>query len=235
MTVIHEDIHAEDQDELDAVTIIDNGETLVDFLKNAPPQLVFAPTHPVFEIARVHLARQSMARMLHQAARALPDGLRLQIVEAYRPIETQRLMFAHALERAHERFSDADEAKIQREAGRYSAPPDTITPPPHITGGAVDLEIIDANGERLDFISPYEMMDHQQAAMHARGLSEIAERNRALLRSILEPTGLTNYADEWWHWSYGDNRWALRVGATNAIYDKIALPDDAQWIGGSNA
>ncbi len=230
-----EDVHAEDQDELDAVVIIDNGEPLVDFLKDAPPQLVFAPTHPVFEIARVHLARQSMARMLHEAARALPAGLRLQIVEAYRPIETQRLMFAHALQRARERFPNSDEETIVREAGRYSAPPDAITPPPHITGGAVDLGIIDENGERLDFISPFEMMDQKQAAMHARGLSEIAERNRALLRSVLEPTGLTNYADEWWHWSYGDNGWALRVGAPHAIYDKIALPDDAHWIGGPDA
>ena len=67
--------------------------------------------------------------------------------------------------------------------------------------------------------------------MNARGLSPIAQKNRALLRSILEPTGLTNYADEWWHWSYGDNGWALRVGAKNAIYDTIELPPDADWIG----
>ena len=227
-----EDVHAEDQDELDAVVIIDNGEPLVDFLENAPPRLVFAPTHPVFDLARVHLLRASVARMIHEAARALPDGMFLQIVEGYRPIETQRLMFAHSLERARERFPDADEATILREAGRYSAPPDAITPPPHITGGAVDLGILDANGERLDVISPYEMMDQRQAAMNARGLSETAEKNRALLRSILEPTGLTNYADEWWHWSYGDNGWALRVGAPNALYDKIVMPSDAHWVGG---
>ena len=68
-------------------------------------------------------------------------------------------------------------------------------------------------------------------AFAAPGISDEARRNRDLLKSVLEPTGLTSYADEWWHWSYGDNGWALRVGAANAIYDKIELPADTKWVG----
>lgn len=228
----YHDQPAEDQDELDAVPIEDNGEPLVDFLALCEgDRLVFAPRHPVFEVPRVHLARASVARMLCEAANALPVGLRLQIVEGYRPFSTQRLMFQRALEEARQRFPDADESRISREAGRYSAPPDAKTPPPHLTGGAVDLEIVDENGQRLDFSSPFAITDVQQAAMQAPGITETARRNRELLRSVLEPTGLTNYADEWWHWSYGDNGWALRTGAPHALYDKIELPDDAHWVG----
>lgn len=225
-----EDVHAEDQDELDAVAIEECGEPLVDFLALAPT-LVFAPQHPVFEFPRVHLLRESVAQMLAVAAQNVPAGLRLQIVEGYRPIAVQRAHFAHALEEAKKRFPDADEATIAREAGRYSAPPDAKTPPPHLTGGAVDLELIGENGERLDFTSPFDILDQKSAAMAARGLSEVAEKNRALLRRVLEPTGLTNYADEWWHWSYGDNGWALRVGAKSALYDKIELPEGVDWVG----
>ena len=223
---------AEDQDELDAVVIKDNGEPLVDFLALCDSdKLVFAPEHPVFEFPRVHLLRQSVAKMICQAAHALPAGLRLQIVEGYRPIAVQRAMYRHALERARQKMPDANDKTIALEAGRYSAPPDAATPPPHLTGGAVDLEIIDANGERLDFTSPFDILDNAQAAFDAPGISDEARRNRDLLKSVLEPTGLTSYVDEWWHWSYGDNGWALRVGATNAIYDKIELPADAQWVG----
>ncbi|PQV64662.1 D-alanyl-D-alanine dipeptidase [Abditibacterium utsteinense] len=225
-----EDIAAEDQDELDAVIIRECGETLVDFLQLCP-DLILSPVHPVFEFPRVHMVRESVAKMLCEAAARVPAGLRLQIVEGYRPIAVQRAHYKRAYEEAQKRFPGADEAKIQLEAGRYSAPPDAITPPPHLTGGAVDLELIDANGERLDFTSPFNLFDMKRAAMHARGLSPQAEKNRALLREILEPTGLTNYADEWWHWSYGDNGWALRVGAPNAIYNRIELPTGAQWIG----
>ena len=223
---------AEDQDELDAVRIEDNGEPLVDFLSHCPSDtLILSAEHPVFEFPRVHLLRRSVAEMICQAARNLPDGLRLQIVEGYRPIAVQRAMYRHALERAREKMPDADETAIAREAGRYSAPPDAPTPPPHLTGGAVDLEIVGAEGVRLDFTSPFDLLDNAQAAFDAEGLSDEARRNRELLRCVLEPTGLTNYADEWWHWSYGDNGWALRVGADKAIYDKIEMPKDAHWVG----
>ncbi len=227
---VTEDIAAEDQDELDSVSIRECGEPLVDFLA-ACPLLVLAPAHPLFDFPRVHLVRESVAQMLCEAAARLPAGLRLQIVEGYRPISVQREHFKRALDEARKRFPGADEAKIEREAGRYSAPPDAITPPPHLTGGAVDVELINENGARLDFTSPFGLLDIKHAAMNARGLSAEAQKNRALLREILEPTGLTNYADEWWHWSYGDNGWALRVDAPFALYDKIELPSGAQWVG----
>ena len=223
---------AEDQDELDAVPIEDNGERLVDFLALCDsPKLLLAPQHPVFDFPRVHLLRESVARMICEAANALPPGLRLQIVEGYRPIAVQRAMFRHALQQARKRLPDAEERAIQIEAGRYSAPPDAPTPPPHLTGGAVDLEIIGEAGARLDFTSPFGLEDNSHTAFDAPGLSDEARKNRELLRCVLEPTGLTNYADEWWHWSYGDNGWALRVGAKAALYGKIELPPDAQWVG----
>jgi D-alanyl-D-alanine dipeptidase len=74
-------------------------------------------------------------------------------------------------------------------------------------------------------------MDWRQALPFAVGLSAEAETSRSLLRSVLEPTGLTNYVDEWWHWSYGDNGWALRVGAEHALYGRVELPKDVDWIG----
>jgi D-alanyl-D-alanine dipeptidase len=123
------------------------------------------------------------------------------------------------------------EEEVQQRANRFSAPPDAVSPPPHITGGAIDVEIVDESGQRLDFTSPFELTDPRQAAPDAPGLSQTARENRALLRRVLEPTGLTNYVAEWWHWSYGDAGWALRVGAPHAIYDRIELPPDAHWLG----
>ena len=231
----YEPTPGEDQDELDAVEIRDNGEPLVDFLELChSPKLVMAPNHPVFELPRVHLLRQSVARMICQAANALPEGLKLQIIEGYRPLQTQRFMYRHALEEARKRFPDWSEAKIRLEAGRYSAPPEAITPPPHTTGAAVDVGIVDEHDEQLDFFSPFEITDVNHAAMNAQGISDQARANRDLLRRVLEPTGLTNYVDEWWHWSYGDNGWALRTKAPFALYDKIEMPPDAKWLGDKN-
>jgi len=223
---------AEDQAQLDAVRVEECGEPLVDFLALAPTdKLLLAPNHPVFDFPRVHLLRERVAKMIIEAANALPDGLRLQIVEGYRPLMVQRAHYKHSLAEARKRMAGAGEEEIEREAGRYSAPPDAPTPPPHTTGGAVDLEIVDERGERLDFFSPFALTDARGAAMNAQGISDEAKRSRALLRSILEPTGLTSYADEWWHWSFGDNGWALRVNAPCAIYGPIEMPADAGWVG----
>lgn len=223
---------AEDQAELDAVRVEECGEPLVDFLSLEPTdKLVLAPDHPVFDFPRVHLLRERVAKMVIQAAKALPAGMRLQIVEDYRPLVVQREHFKHSLAEARRRMPDASKEEVFVEAGRYSAPPDAPTPAPHTTGGAVDLEIINEAGERLDFFSPLELDDPRGAALDCDAISDEAKQNRALLRSVLEPTGLTPYADEWWHWSFGDNGWALRVGAPCAIYGSVEIPAGAQWVG----
>ncbi len=69
-------------------------------------------------------------------------------------------------------------------------------PPPHVTGGAVDLEIIDENGEGLDFSSPYKDDNWCQAPFKVKGLTKKAYANRKLLKKTLEAVGLTNYVDD---------------------------------------
>jgi D-alanyl-D-alanine dipeptidase len=107
---------------------------------------------------------------------------------------------------------------------RCSAPPDGPAPAPHTTGGAVDLWLCDAAGQPLDLAAPYAADDPQSYRFDARGLSPQARRRRTLLRAVLEAQGLTNYAWEYWHWSYGDSGWAYRGGHPAAIYGAIAMP-----------
>jgi D-alanyl-D-alanine dipeptidase len=33
--------------------------------------------------------------------------------------------------------------------------------------------------------------------------------------------GFSNCYDEWWHWSYGDAGWAVRLGHPQAIYGLV--------------
>lgn len=221
---------AEDQVHLDQIPIQDTGEPLVDFV-GLSPKLLAAPKRPFFEFPMVHLVRESVASMLVKAAEALPDGLFLSVVEGYRPLSIQRAMYEYAFDKVKKEFPDWTEEQLHRETGRRSAPLDALTPPPHVTGGAVDIDIVDQQGNSLDLTSPFDIQDWHQAKLHAPGLSEVARQNRAILEHALNDSGLTNYADEWWHWSYGDSGWALRTGAPYALYDRIELPENAHWIG----
>jgi D-alanyl-D-alanine dipeptidase len=116
------------------------------------------------------------------------------------------------------------EAALTRVASRYSAPPHDRVPPPHVTGGAVDLMLADCAGAELDHCSPYDPGDPRCFPFDAPGLSEEARRVRAILAHALLSSGLTNYPTEFWHWSYGDQGWAYRGGHDHAIYGAIAPP-----------
>ncbi len=209
---------------LRAVPIEDNGEPLVD-PRTLSKRVHFAEKHPKFEgMPRTPEVRRRVAQMLAEAAASLPDGIDLIIIEGFRPLAQQRFMYEHLKAEFAQRHPEWSKATLHRLTNTMSAPPDDPCPPPHTTGGAVDLSLLRmVDGEWLDMTSPFEM-DETSAPGDTKGLSEDAQKNRRLLFAALEKTGLTNYLGEWWHWSYGDSGWALRVGAGKALYD--CLPEE---------
>lgn len=206
---------------LRAVPIEDNGEPLVD-PRDLSRRVHFAEKHPKFEdMPRTPRVRRRVAEMLAQAAESLPSRVDIQIIEGFRPLAQQRFMYEALRKEFAERHPEWGKATLHRMTNRMSAPPDDSCPPPHTTGGAVDLCLIHVpSRERLDMTSPLEW-DETSAPTRLRGLSPPAQANRDLLIRTLEAAGLTNYAGEWWHWSYGDSGWALRVGAESARYHRL--------------
>ncbi|MGI4788054.1 MAG: M15 family metallopeptidase [Janthinobacterium lividum] len=209
---------------LRAVPIHENGEPLVD-PRSLSKRIHFAEKHPKFEgMHRTPKVRKRVAEMLAEAAESLPDGIDIVIIEGFRPMAQQQFMYNEIRTEFAKRHPEWNKSTLHRVTNTLSAPPDDPCPPPHITGGAVDLSLIrTSTHEWLDMTSPFEM-DEVSAPMDTQGLTEEARSNRLLLSTTLEKPGLTNYIGEWWHWSYGDSGWALRVGAESAIYDR--LPED---------
>lgn len=207
---------------LRAVPIIDNGETLVDPI-NFSSRIHKAKKHPVLPgDERSILLRETVAKMVATAANSLPTGIDIVIFEGFRPIEVQRSNNEWVRKLMAEKYPHWNKALLQRKINEFSAPADDTCPPPHLTGGAVDLYLINTTTqEMLDVSSPYEPWLTESAETKVKGLTAEALKNRELLIRILTSAGLTNYAGEWWHWSYGDSGWALRTGAEFAVYDRI--------------
>jgi D-alanyl-D-alanine dipeptidase len=106
---------------------------------------------------------------------------------------------------------------------RFFAPPDAKAPPGHCTGAAVDVRLFDREtGQSLD------MSSRAPTAVH--GLSPEAAENRRLLCFIMHSTGLSNCRSEFWHWSYGDSAWAVRMGAPFAVYGLVEPPPGATRV-----
>lgn len=47
-----------------------------------------------------------------------------------------------------------------------------------------------------------------------------------MLHDAMVTVGFSNCRDEWWHYSYGDAGWAVRVGEAQCFYGKVDLDFD---------
>ena len=204
------------------VRIVECGEELVDFREVCPELLV---DRARFRYRRETLMRRSLAEKLCEASRLLPTGYRLAIVEGWRAPHIQRRMYQLVWNQFRERHPEWSETMLKRVVNRFTAPLHPRVPPPHTTGGAVDLMLADSDGTPQDPSSPYEPFDPGSFPFAAPGLSDTARRTRAILAAALLPTGITNYPSEFWHWSYGDQGWAYRGSYPNALYGPIT-PND---------
>ena len=200
---------------LRGVPIRDTGEPLVD-MREFSPAVILRPGCLPF-------LRHSVAEKVNQVQERLPAGHILTIGTCLRTIEMQRGIRENVTKDMSEKHPEWPAATLARMLNRMVAPPDDPSPPPHTTGGALDVGIQGPNGEPLDFGSGDNFW--ATAPTYAGKLSETARANRLLLIEAMESTGLTNYVGEWWHWSYGDQGWALRVGSPVAYYGAVTVED----------
>jgi zinc D-Ala-D-Ala dipeptidase len=168
--------------------------------------------------------RQGVIDRLTQAQdclQTLQPGWRLQIFDAYRPVAVQQFMVDHTLaEVLLERGWNASEITPEQHQAALSqvhqfwAIPNLnpLTPPPHSTGGAVDLTLIDATGQPVDMGSPIDELSPRSYPEHYIGLADpqaqTADRHRQILAYCMAQAGFERHYHEWWHFSYGDQLWA---------------------------
>ena len=209
------DIVLMSDDRVAAIPVADHGEPFADLRRH--PELVIDDRLADPAGAYAHV-REGVAERLLEAQRLLSGGLRLRVVEAYRPPELQYRYFAeHAAELARA-YPEWSPPWVHTQASRFVAPPEIG---PHVAGGAVDLTLCDADGAELAMGTEVNADPEASGGAcytGAPGISAEARHNRDLLREALTAAGLVNYPTEWWHWSYGDRYWALCTGADAARY-----------------
>ena len=200
---------------LRAVSIRDADEPLVDLREFCP--------HVLLRPGCLPFLRETVANMVNEVQARMPEGHTLALGTALRTLTMQRGIRESFTRDMAEKHPDWSKATLARMLNRMVAPPDDPSPPPHTTGGALDVGVHGPNGEGLDFTSPIEGWDSAPTYYHK--LSEQARANRLMLIGLMEGVGLTNYVGEWWHWSYGDQGWALRVGSLVAYYGAVEVED----------
>ena len=183
--------------------------------------------------------RRSVNRRLLAAEQALQQeepSWRLAIFDAWRPLAVQAYMIEYAVaEECRRQAVDPDQPsaaleQIRQSVGRFWAPPnpDPAAPPPHSTGAAVDLTLATLAGQPLDLGSPIDAIgavsepDHFLELAATDAEARQWHRRRCLLRQVMEAQGFAQHPNEWWHFSYGDQLWAWRTGAPQALYGRCS-------------
>lgn len=192
----------------------EGGEPLVDIRE-------YLPSMPMGRPHVIPYVRQGVAERVARAQASLPHGVYLSLIEGWRPIERQQRICDFMMASAREAFPDRNTASLRRTVCRWVAPTDQKAPPGHCTGAAVDVQLVNVEGDVLDVLSPFDR--HQSARTYTLGLSEEAYRNRMMLVEAMLASGFSNCRDEWWHYSYGDAGWAVRLGFGECFYGLVRL------------
>lgn len=172
--------------------------------------------------------RADVAAALVRVAAALPAGVELLLWDGLRSVETQSDIV--------EAFRSLlpDDGDQQATIERYLAVPPAserefrAVPPPHATGGAIDLTLCDTAGTPLDlgaehdqFDAPAWLRSYEHAADGPRG-AEATDVERGRLRRLLYwsmcDEGFSPYAWEYWHFELGTSVEASFHRAAEARY-----------------
>jgi len=171
-------------------------------------------------------------------------GWRIKLFDAYRPVPVQAFMVWREFRRQAASTGQSlagfgNLSDLERDApGLYAAlaakvfmfwgvpSDDPRTPPPHSTGAAVDLTLLDASGREVDMGCPIDetteraFPDFHVSATTPRGRA--AHAGRELLNEVMTAAGFSRHANEWWHFSRGDQMAAAARREPFAIYGRAA-------------
>ena len=197
--------------------------------------------------------RKRVIERLLQAQEALrQEGYpwKLAIFDGWRPLAVQAFMVDYTIqEQCRLRGVDPGSPSAERDlvvedVSRFWATPeqDPGSPPPHSTGAAVDLTLVDKPehdtaglpmptpadmGSPIDAIGAVSEPDH----FLTRSLTDVdaSERERcrhiharrSCLRRAMEAAGFAQHPNEWWHFSWGDQLWAWQRGEFSALYGRV--------------
>jgi zinc D-Ala-D-Ala dipeptidase len=165
----------------------------------------------------------------------LHPGWQIQIFDAYRPVEVQQYMVDYTFRKTvasrsldSNNLSDLQQEQIWADVYQIWAIPsfDLATPPPHSTGAAIDITLVDERGNLVDMGAPIdEMSDRSLPDYFANAPDPQAQQyhhHRQLLDRVMTDVGLIRHPAEWWHFSYGDQLWAWLNHQSDAHHPLLA-------------
>jgi D-alanyl-D-alanine dipeptidase len=193
------------------IKINENNEPLISIVESE--KLIFLKEHKFL----MPLLRKSVSDLLTQASQNLPEGYKILVVTAYRPLWMQRKLWKNRLWQMAKKYPFKmifNYSNWKREVGKYTSPPGGSS---HQCGAAVDVTLLDSNNNRIDMGTTLTDFG-EKVNTYSEQISAEQKENRKILLDAMTKVGFINYPLEWWHFSYGDRMWAAYSEKTECFY-----------------
>ena len=153
--------------------------------------------------------RKALAEALVQAREQLPKGYNFTIMDCYRSWEEQQLIHQWHKENLNTAHPEWSEECIDKHLHLISPNTRLICRfDKHRYGGAVDLSIVDQDGQELDMGPRFSDGDTEGSRLlyfefRTCDQNELAAReHRRMLLQAMESAGFDALLHEWWHWGF---------------------------------
>lgn len=206
------------------VPITDNNDPMVDITEYPFLSVPVYYQQGLSDTPKLY-TRRAIAEKLVALQQTTLVGYQFKIWDPWRPRSVQGNIYHKYWQELHAKHPDWDDPRLTHEVGLFVTSPDTPSRiPPHATGGSIDLTLVDRStgqelnmGTAFDHFGPEAGRDYFEIAAR----DETVRHNRRLLYSAMTHMGFSTDPDEWWHFDYGNQKWAVSLNKDTAIYGEI--------------
>lgn len=157
-----------------------------DYIPDVAEELIYATAENftgavIYDFQDIYLRYGSVKKLMAVQEELHTMGLGIKIWDGFRPVSAQFKLWEIC----------PDDTYVANPNLGYSN---------HSRGFAVDLTIVDANGNELEM--PTEFDDFSgKADRNYSDVSEVGKKNALLLEGIMQKHGFQGYYGEWWHYN----------------------------------
>lgn len=210
-----------------AIPIHENHDPMVDLVNQK--EISYGPPPLLPNNTNYTKIRKTVYDKLKQAQALLPDGLKFRLYEGYRSLDLQQKIFEERYNSLHHANPKLTHQQIFIESTKFVSPVINLDGskniPPHATGAAIDVYLIDREGKVVDMgihlDDTYQDLKGTYCKTDSAVISAKAKEYRKIMGNALQAVGFVNYPTEYWHWSYGDRYWAYQTHQPFAIYGTL--------------
>lgn len=134
----------------------------------------------VYDCAECFLRLKTVKALLKANELFMKQGLRIKLFDCYRPLDIQKKM-----------WKIVSNPKYVADPAKGSI---------HNRGGAVDITLVDKNGEEQDMGTKFDFFGIEASHTYTK-LPQNIKYNRQLLKKIMTANEFNSFDSEWWHYN----------------------------------